>query len=121
MSFTVLKPVSRRDEAQIRVLRYLTQNPSASQRDMSSALGVSLGLVNFCLNALVEKGLIKISNFRAADNKIRYAYVLTPSGLSEKLRLTNAFLQRKLEEYEALKGEIELLRSDLEDEQVAQF
>lgn len=95
-----------------RVLRLLSENPTASQREISNALGVSLGLVNYCLNALVEKGAVKISNFRAADNKLRYTYMLTPAGISEKMQLTGRFLQRKIEEFEALKAEIEILKHE---------
>ena len=101
-----------REDVHFRVLRLLSDNPAASQRDISNALGVSLGLVNYCVNALVEKGSIKISNFRAADNKLRYAYVLTPAGLTEKVQLTGRFLQRKIEEFEALQEEIEALKRE---------
>ena len=77
-----------------------------SHREIARSVGVSAGGVNYCMNALIEKGLVKVRNFREADNKLRYAYVLTPQGLTEKTRLTGRFLQRKLEEYEALKAEI---------------
>ena len=107
-----MKSQNLREEVHFRVLRLLSEKPSASQREISNALGVSLGLVNYCLNALVEKGAVKISNFRAADNKLRYAYVLTPSGLSEKVHLTSRFLQRKIEEFEALQAEIAALREE---------
>jgi EPS-associated MarR family transcriptional regulator len=80
---------------------------------MSEELGVSLGAVNYCLKALVEKGQVKIRNFRAANNKLRYAYVLTPRGLAEKTRLTGRFLKRKIAEYEALKAEIEAIQKSL--------
>lgn len=90
----------------------LEDNPDCSQRDIARQLGVSLGAVNFCLNALIEKGHVKVNNFRAADNKLRYAYLLTPKGVSEKAALTSRFLRRKLREYEALKAEIEALRDD---------
>ena len=85
-----------------------------SQRALSRELGISLGSVNFCLNALVEKGQVKINNFRASDRKPRYAYVLTPKGVAEKTALASRFLRRKLEEYDALKAEIESLEKDLE-------
>lgn len=107
-----LKTAGLRENVQFRVLRLLDANPSASQREMSAALGVSLGLVNSCLNDLVAKGSVKISSFRSVNNKLRYAYVLTPSGLSEKQQMTCSFLQKKLEEFEALQEEIEVLKRE---------
>lgn len=85
-----------------------------SQRDISSELGVSLGSINYCLRALAEKGQVKVRNFRASDNKLRYAYVLTPRGLEERARLTARFLRRKMAEYDALKAEIESLQKEME-------
>lgn len=81
---------------------------------MAERFGVSLGKVNYCLRALVDKGLVKANNFRRSDNKLAYAYVLTPAGLEEKSHLTKAFLQRKLAEFEALQQEIEALRQEAE-------
>ena len=69
--------------------------------------------MNYCLRALTEKGQIKVRNFRSSSNKLRYAYILTPSGIAEKARLTGAFLTRKIAEYEALKAEIEALSDDM--------
>lgn len=89
-----------------------------SHREIARALGVSSGGVNYCMNALIEKGLLKVRNFREADNKLRYAYVLTPEGLKEKTRLTGRFLQRKLEEYEALKAEIASVMKEIETSDV---
>ncbi len=80
-----------------------------SQRDLAKAVGVSVGRMNYVLNALVDKGLVKLGNFTAAKDKRRYAYVLTPKGISRKSALTRAFLARKVAEYEALKQEIEAL------------
>lgn len=93
-------------------MRLIEANPQASQRDIAQSLGMSLGSVNYCLNALIEVGLVKARNFRAADNKLRYAYILTPKGVAKKAALTGRFLQRKLMEYEALKAEIEALQSE---------
>jgi|GEM_PF-714471 len=98
------------EDLRFRVLRLLQDNPEMSQREISAALGVSFGGVNYCLNALAEKGTIKIRNFRASNNKLRYAYVLTPQGLAEKTALTGRFLRRKMAEYEALRAEIEAVR-----------
>ncbi|MCI5073633.1 MarR family EPS-associated transcriptional regulator [Oricola sp.] len=106
----------QREDVRFRVLRLLQDNPEYSQRDIAQALGVSLGAVNFCLNALAEKGHVKVKNFRAADNKLRYAYLLTPKGASEKAALTARFLKRKLREFEALKAEIEALRDEHQDD-----
>lgn len=103
---------SNKDDTRFRVLHLLQQNPDISQRELAKAMGISLGRVNFVLNALVDKGLIKVSNFRKSDKKIRYTYMLTPSGVSEKIGLTANFLKRKISEYEALKAEIESLRRE---------
>ena len=109
---------SQRDKLQqdvrFRILRLLESNPQISQRALSRELGISLGSVNYCLKALVQKGQLKISNFRASNNKLRYAYALTPKGVAEKTALTTRFLQGKLKEYDALKAEIESLQEDLE-------
>jgi EPS-associated MarR family transcriptional regulator len=94
------------------LLRQLTREPAASQRSLAVQLGVSLGKVNFCLRALVDKGWVKANNFRRSDNKLAYAYVLTPAGIEQKARLTKLFLQRKLGEFEALQQEIEVLRDE---------
>lgn len=85
-----------------------------SQRTLSRELGISLGAVNFCLNSLIEKGHLKIKNFRVSNKKSGYAYVLTPKGITAKAALTGHFLRRKLDEYDALKAEIESLQEELE-------
>ena len=84
-----------------------------SQRDLAQAMGVSLGKANYCLKALMEKGLVKFGNFRKNPDKREYAYLLTPAGLEEKTRITMAFLRRQVAAYEALEKEIEQLRGDL--------
>lgn len=100
-------------ERHLEILRLVEKRPERTQREIASSLGISLGAANFCLRALVEKGLVKVRNFRASDNKLRYAYVLTPRGLSAKIDMTRAFLKRKLDEYETLRGEIETLQQEL--------
>lgn len=85
-----------------------------SQRDIADAVGISVGGVHYCLNALIENGLVKLGNFSAAQDKRRYAYILTPKGLSEKAALTSRFLKRKMEEYETLKAEIDALQNEME-------
>ena len=101
------------EDLRFRVLRLLEGNPELSQRQIARELGISLGGVNYCLRALADKGYVKIRNFRASNNKLRYAYFLTPAGLSEKAGLTGRFLARKMAEYEALTAEIEALRRDM--------
>jgi len=96
------------------LLKTLEENPGLSQRDLAKRLGVSLGKVNFCLNALVEKGSLKINNFRNSDNKLAYAYLLTPRGVEEKARITVHFLKNKMQEYERLRAEIEELKREAE-------
>lgn len=96
------------------LLKTLEDNPSLSQRDLAKRLGISLGKVNFCLNALVEKGCLKVGNFRNSDNKLAYIYALTPHGVEQKARMTVAFLQIKIHEYEQLRAEIEELKREAE-------
>ena len=87
-----------------------------SQRELAEAVGVSVGGMHYVLNAFIEKGLVKLGNFSASQDKRRYAYVLTPKGLARKAALTRAFLKRKMQEYEALKEEIEALSSELKSD-----
>lgn len=104
---------AKAEDIRFRVLRLLGENPTASQREIAKALGISLGGVNYCLNALVEKGFVKMRNFQEAEEKRRYLYLLTPKGVAEKAALTGRFLARKMREYEALKAEIEAVERDL--------
>lgn len=103
-------------DAHFRVMHLIEANPSVSQRDIARSLGISLGAVNYCLSALIEVGFVKVRNFRASDNKRRYAYILTPKGAVEKAALTAGFLQRKVQEYDALKAEIEALQREAVDQ-----
>ncbi len=100
------------DEYRYRILKLLENKPSASQREIASELGVSLGRVNFCLQALAEKGLIKVNNFRRNESKRAYLYYLTPKGIKEKARVTVRFLKVKLDEYEVLKRQVEELKRE---------
>jgi EPS-associated MarR family transcriptional regulator len=100
------------DHTSYGLLKTLEDNPGLSQRDLAKRLGVSLGKVNFCLNALIEKGCLKVSNFRNSDNKLAYAYLLTPQGVEQKARMTVEFLQIKVREYERLRAEIEELQRE---------
>ncbi len=88
------------------VLRKIQNNPNSSQRELASQLGFSLGKLNYCMNALIEKGLVKISNFKKNSNKKKYIYILTPKGVSTKTKLTLDFMKRKMREYDELKKEI---------------
>ncbi len=99
--------------ARLAVLRLLEQRPDLSQRDLSEALGLSLGKTHYVLHSLLDKGQVKAGNFRRSDNKLAYAYVLTPQGLREKLRLTKAFLSRKEAEFEQLRRTIAALKNEL--------
>lgn len=101
-----------REDVQFRILRLLKANPEMSQRELAKKVGVSTGGIHYVLNALLDKGLLKLGNFTAAEDKRRYAYVLTPKGLSEKAALTQRFLARKRAEYVALKEEIEALEQE---------
>jgi len=101
------------DPQRLEILKLLQAKPQMSQRDLAQAMGVSLGKANYCLKALMGKGLVKLENFRNNPDKRQYAYLLTPAGLEEKTRITMAFLRRKVVEYEALEREIEQLRGDL--------
>jgi len=100
------------EDTHFRVLRLLQDNPEMSQRELAEAVGISVGGTHYVLNALIEKGLVKLGNFTAAEDKRRYAYILTPKGLAQKALITKPFLERKIEEYEALKSEIEQLQRD---------
>jgi EPS-associated MarR family transcriptional regulator len=110
---TMTRQKQLQEDTHFRVLSLLENQPELNQRQMAKALGVSLGGVNYCLRALVAKGLVKMHNFQESDNKLGYAYLLTPSGLAEKLALTSHFLQRKQQEYLALKAEIETLQKSM--------
>ena len=101
-------------ETHLKLLRHLEENPDVTQRELARELGISLGKANYCLKALINKGLIKAKNFKNSANKRAYLYVLTPQGIEAKARISVRFLQRKMEEYEALRQEIEQLKSELE-------
>lgn len=100
------------DEIRLQLMRLFEANPKASQRDVSRQVGMSLGKVNYCLQALVRQGWIKASRFRNSSNKIAYRYLLTPRGIEKKAALTVQFLHIKMREYESLRSEIEQLRRE---------
>jgi EPS-associated MarR family transcriptional regulator len=102
------------EDTYFRVMRILQENPDLTQRELAEKLGISVGGLNYCLKALMEKGLVKMKNFANSKNKFGYVYVLTPNGVAEKAAITRRFLQRKMDEYEALKVEIETLQIDFD-------
>ncbi len=106
------------DPQRLELLKLLNDQPQMSQRGLARAMGVSLGKANYCLRALMKKGLVKLENFRNNPDKRQYAYLLTPAGMEEKTRITMGFLKRKVAEYEALEKEIEQLRGELKTRQL---
>lgn len=108
------------EDVRFRVLRLLHENPEISQRELAGAVGISNGSAHYLLSALLDKGLIKLGNFTAARDKRRYAYILTPKGITEKAVITKRFLERKIQEYETLKAEIETIKSELAEHIVPQ-
>jgi EPS-associated MarR family transcriptional regulator len=102
------------DEARYKILRQLEAKPESSQRELADALGISLGKINYCLQALIDKGSLKVGNFSRCNKKRRYLYKLTPKGIEDKAKVTARFLRRKMAEYEALKCEIDDMQKELE-------
>jgi EPS-associated MarR family transcriptional regulator len=107
-------------EEVLRLLREINKSPEMTQRELSSSLGISLGKVNFLLNALIDKGHVKVDNFKKSNNKSAYLYFLTPKGAEEKARITYRFLRRKLREYDELEQEIRRLKQEVSETQVSQ-
>ncbi|MDH4232381.1 MAG: MarR family EPS-associated transcriptional regulator [Nitrospirota bacterium] len=101
------------DESQFKALRELAKDSTLSQRDLSRKVGLSIGRVNYLIRDLLEKGYIKAERFKNSRNKIGYMYTLTPKGVAEKIHQTQAFLARKLGEFEMLGQEIERLKMEL--------
>jgi len=100
-------------DSELKILKLLEENPNLTQREVAEELGVSLGKTHYLIRALIDKGFLKLSNFKNSDNKIAYLYLLTPKGISQKTELTKAFLSRKKGEYSKLKSEIEELIKEL--------
>ena len=107
------------DEYRYKILKRLEGEPEISQRELAKELGISLGRVNYCLKALIEKGWVKANNFRNNQNKKAYMYLLTPRGAEEKSLITVRFLKFNMAEYEALKGEVEILQREAAQIQAA--
>jgi EPS-associated MarR family transcriptional regulator len=110
---TSLPPTDPDTARTLEAMRLLAAQPELSQRELSRALGLSLGKTHYVLHALLDKGLVKIQNFRRNDNKLAYAYLLTPKGAREKLRLTRSFLARKEAEFVRLQSTIAQLRAEV--------
>ena len=102
-----------KSDAEYIILRILENNPKMTQRQMAKELGLSLGKTNYVVRALIDKGWVKLSNFKRSGNKLGYIYLLTPEGIAEKSILAQNFLKRKSEEYNRLKKEIEMLKNEL--------
>lgn len=100
------------DELRYKLLKQLEQNPNLTQRELAALLGISLGRANYCINAIVKKGWVKMRNFRQNQNKLGYAYLLTAKGVDEKARTTVRYLKLKQKEHDALVDELEMLRKD---------
>ena len=104
------------EDTYFRLLRTLQENPDVTQRELASSLGLSVGGLNYCLRALIEKGWVKVRNFSNSKNKFGYVYVLTPRGVKEKAALTAGYLKRKTREYEDLQAEIRALKSEIQNQ-----
>jgi len=96
------------------LLKEIESNAHLTQRDLSRMMAISLGKINFLMNALVDKGWIEMKNFKESKNKLGFVYLLTPNGIRTKIHLTQQFLQWKMDEYEKLKGEIEALKKEVD-------
>ncbi|MFA7351302.1 MAG: MarR family EPS-associated transcriptional regulator [Methylotenera sp.] len=107
------------DEYRYKILKLVDVKPEISQRELAAELGISLGKANFCLKALIEVGLLKATNFRNSKNKLAYMYLLTPTGIEEKTKITLRFLKNKMQEYESLKLEIDILNQEVKAEDVS--
>ncbi len=105
----------QREDLHFKVLHLLESRPALSQREIAEEVGVSLGAVNFCVKALIAKGHIKLANFKASKNKLGYVYVLTPSGIANRARLAVCFIERKVAQYEAIRAELDQLRSEFSE------
>lgn len=105
------------NEHHLKLLKELSQDHTLSQRELSKKLGISLGKVNYVLNALLDKGLVKSKSFKNSKNKLAYMYILTPRGMAKKMELTYLFLQVKVREYDVLKREIEEMQREIDGPQ----
>lgn len=113
----IVQPLNRKlvtaEETHYRIFKFIEAQPDITQRQLAQALGISLGKVNYCIRALIDKGQVKARNFKRNPNKKAYVYLLTPKGIEEMAQLTTRFLKLKMAEYERLKYEIEQLRHEV--------
>jgi EPS-associated MarR family transcriptional regulator len=93
-------------DSHFRIMRILQENPDLTQRELAEMLGMSVGGLNYCLKALMDKGFVKMGNFQKSKNKFKYVYLLTPLGIAKKMALTSRFLKRKIKEHEPLEAEV---------------
>ena len=107
------RQANQQEDTYFRVMRILHDSPDITQRALAEKLGVSVSGLNYCLKALIDKGWVKIQNFSNNKNKLGYSYLLTPTGIVQKASLTRSFLQRKKQEYEALKQEIKQMKQEV--------
>ena len=112
---SVQPPDQLENEEVLRIFREIDRSPAMTQRELSSRLGISLGKVNFLINALIEKGFVKVENFRKSSSKSAYLYYLTSMGIEKKTRTTYLFLNKKIREYERLATEIQQLREEVRE------
>jgi EPS-associated MarR family transcriptional regulator len=110
-----LKQSQIQQDTDYRIMRLLEERPDMTQRDLAQKLGISLGGLNYCLKALIDKGFVKLDNFHKSNHKFKYAYMLTPEGIAQKMAMTGRFLMRKMDEYDALKAEIATLTAEVSD------
>jgi EPS-associated MarR family transcriptional regulator len=109
----LIRQAQLQEDTHFKIMRILHDNPDLTQRELADQLGMSVGGLNYCLKALIDKGFVKMDNFQKSKNKFKYVYLLTPQGIAEKMSLTSRFLHRKMQEYEALKVEIEALKAQV--------
>lgn len=114
------KPSMQPEDARYRIIRLIEQHPEITQRELAGELGISLGKVNYCLRALIDKGHIKLNKFQRRSDKSHYLYVLTPAGIQHRAAITLQFLRRKIDEYEQLRQEIDALTAELQDPRALQ-
>ena len=106
-------------EIHLKVLREIKGNPEITQRELAQQLNISLGKVNYCLKALIDRGWVKAKNFKNSNNKAAYAYLLTPKGIEEKAKITVRFLRKRMNDYEQIKREIAILEAEVHESSAA--
>ena len=106
------------DEYRYKILKLVEEKPEISQRELAEALGISLGKANYCLKALIKVGILKASNFKNSHNKLAYMYLLTPAGIEGKSKITLRFLKYKIQEFNALTREINVLKQEVAEHQI---